>query len=196
MIFSISQLIALVLQYRYLILLPIAIVEGPIITIICGFLISAGQLNLLLVYAIVMVGDLVGDILWYYLGYYYGHPFIKKHGERFGITEEKVAIVEKNFHTYKHPILFFSKITNGLGFALVVLFTAGLSKIPFRRYMLINAVGQFIWSGMLLTAGYFFGNVFIHTKSIQGKLFMVSLAIVFVFFIIKYILQLRKKIIT
>ena len=194
MIFSNTQLIKLILDYRYLIILPIAIIEGPIITVICGFLVSAGQLNLYIVYLIVMLGDLIGDIGWYYLGYCYGHRFVKRFGKRFGITEEKISKAKEKFHNHKDSILFMSKLTNGLGLAVVVLFTAGLSKIPFRRYMVVNVVGEIIWSAMLLALGYFFGNIFLHSKSIQGK-FLISIgAIILVFLGIKYLKVIRAKI--
>jgi membrane protein DedA with SNARE-associated domain len=195
MIFSIGTLIGWIGQYRYAILLPIAIVEGPIITVICGFLCAQGQLDLWIVYLIVMLGDLIGDVIWYYLGYHFGYDFVKKWGKRFGLTEEKIKEVKEKFHEHKHSILFLSKITNGLGLALVVLFTAGLSKIPFKRYMVVNFTGQLIWSGVLLAIGYEFGNVLNQIKNIGGK---IALGIVIAgafFLLITYIRQLHKKII-
>jgi membrane protein DedA with SNARE-associated domain len=192
---SIATLIGWIGQYRYLIILPIAIIEGPIITVICGFLCAQGQFDLLPIYLVVMLGDLIGDVLWYYLGYRFGYRFVQKYGGRFGLTEKKIEEVKEKFHEHKNSILFLSKITNGLGLALVVLFTAGLSKIPFKRYMVINFTGQLIWSGILLVIGYEFGNFLNQIKSIESKL-LIGAAIVAVFvLIILYIKQLRKKII-
>jgi membrane-associated protein len=195
MIFSIGTLIGWIGQYRYVILLPIAIVEGPIITIICGFLCAQGQLSWWIVYLIVMLGDLIGDVLWYYLGYRFGYDFVKKWGGRFGLTEKKITEVKEKFHEHKNSILFLSKITNGLGLALVVLFTAGLSKIPFKRYMLINVSGQLIWSGILLVTGYEFGNLLNQIKNIGGKVALGIVIAAACVLIITYVRQLQKKII-
>jgi len=52
---------SLLLTYKYLILIPLAVVEGPIITVIAGFLITLGYMNIFLVYLIVIAGDLAGD---------------------------------------------------------------------------------------------------------------------------------------
>ncbi len=195
MIFSMATLIGWIGTYRYVILLPIAIVEGPIITIICGFLCAQGQLELWIVYIIVILGDLIGDVVWYYIGYRYGYAFAKKWGERFGLTDQKIEQVKEKFHKHKHSILFLSKITNGLGLALVVLFTAGLSKIPFRRYMIINFTGQLVWSGILLVIGYEFGNALNKIDSIGGKITLgIGVAAAFVLIFV-YIKQVHKKIV-
>ena len=47
----------------------------------------------------------------------------------------------------------------GLGLPLVPLVFAGMSKVPFRRYITVLCVGQFIWTGALLGIGYFFGDI-------------------------------------
>lgn len=195
MIVTTAQLVSWILYYKYVILLPIAVVEGPIISVIGGFLAAEGHLTLWAVYLIVMLGDLIGDVLWYYLGYHYGHRFVKKSGARFGLTEERITKVKEKFHKHKNSILFLSKITNGLGLALVVLFTAGMSKIPFRRYMLINFFGQLIWSGVLLGIGYTFGNVLAQVQSVETKLMIFAGIIVVFFFVILYIRQLHKKVV-
>jgi membrane protein DedA with SNARE-associated domain len=177
------------------ILLPIAVVEGPIISVICGILISQGQLNFWVVYLVVMLGDLIGDVIWYYLGYHFGYTFARKWGKRFGLTEEKISKVKEKFHTHTNFILFFSKITNGLGLALAVLFTAGLAKIPFKRYIAINIIGQCIWSGILLSIGYFFGSALNQIKSIEGKISIVIVVVLVAFLTITYIRRLHKKIV-
>lgn len=195
MIVTTSQLISWILYYKYIILLPIAIVEGPIISVTGGFLSAQGHLTLWMVYLIVMLGDLIGDVVWYYLGYHYGHAFVKKSGKRFAITEEKIAPVKEKFHKHTYSILFLSKITNGLGLAIVVLFTAGLSKIPFKKYMLINFSGQLIWSGVLIAIGYVFGNVLAQVQSVETKVMIFAGVIVVLFFIFLYVRQLHKKVI-
>ena len=48
----------------------------------------------------------------------------------------------------------------GFGFALVTLITAGMAKVPFKKYMLLNVSGQLIWTGVLLSVGYLFGNIY------------------------------------
>lgn len=177
----------------YALIIVLACAEGPILSMLFGVLIRFDLFPFWPVYAALMAGDLIGDIVWYYIGYRYGHGFIRRFGHRFGITEESVARMTKFFHKYKHPILFISKITNGLGLALVTLMTAGMAKIPFWKYMLVNLLGQLIWSGFLLGVGYFFSNLYIQIDNILGRITIIAGAALFLFLMYRFQKQLRKK---
>ena len=160
----------------YALIVALACAEGPILSMIFGVLLRLGYFSFIPVYAALMLGDLIGDVIWYFIGYRYGHAFIARFGKYWNISEEGVEKVTKLFHKHKHSILFISKITNGFGFALVTLMTAGMIKIPFWRYMTINLVGQFAWSGILLGVGYFFGEAYTEVNDWFGR---ISLGILF-----------------
>jgi membrane protein DedA with SNARE-associated domain len=156
----------------YGLIVIVTCVEGPIVSLICGFLLKAGVLYLIPAYLCLMAGDLAGDVIWYTLGYRFGYPFVKRLGKYFSLDIKKVETVQKMFNRYHNSILFISKLTTGLGFATVVLFTAGLSKVPFRRYMTLNAGGQIFWTGGLLLVGYELGNLY---TSVGAKLDLLSI---------------------
>ncbi|MDP3956847.1 MAG: DedA family protein [bacterium] len=160
MVFSDSQVIALVLQYKYAILLPIAFVEGPMIMFFGGILYRLGYFELLPLYFTLLIGDLIADFFWYGLGYYASRPLLKKYGHWFSINEEVFQKIERLFHRHQNKILFISKITMGFGFALATLIAAGAAKVPFKKYAVLNLLGGFIWTGLLLALGYFFGNLY------------------------------------
>ena len=54
--------------YGYAALLPLAIIEGPAVTVFAAFLAAQGVFEVVGVYAIVVLGDLVGDVLHYAVG--------------------------------------------------------------------------------------------------------------------------------
>ena len=56
--------------------------------------------------------------------------------------------------------------------------TAGLVKIPFLKYVGINIIGQFVWTGLLIGVGYFFGDAYMKVDSIIGKLSIFALFVV------------------
>ena len=97
------------------------------------------------------------------------------------------------FHKHKHTVLFLSKISNGLGLALVTLTTAGMIKIPFGRYILVNVLGQFIWTGFLIGAGFFFSNLYIVVDNILGKISITAAIVVIVFLGYRYFKTLKAK---
>ena len=167
----------------YLIVVILSCLEGPFLSLLAGVLLNVGYFSFFPLYFALMLGDLIGDVVWYYIGHHFGHRFIKRFGKYFHITEEGITKMTEVFHKHKYPILFISKATNGFGFALATLVTAGMIKIPFGKYLTINVVGQFVWTGFLLTVGYFFGNWYIRVNNILGRMFIVGIfAIIFVAF--------------
>jgi membrane-associated protein len=179
----------------YVAILFVAIAEGPIISILGGIFAHLGYVHLIPILLTVMAGDLVGDILWYGLGAKYGTGFVGRFGRFFGITPENIESISGIFHRHKYTILIISKLTTGLGFAPVVLFTAGMSNVPFGRYMAINAIGQLVWSSMLLAVGFYFGRFYSFLDNGFEKLTLVAGAIIVVFLISRYCVYLRKRLI-
>ncbi len=161
--------LGLIIAYKYWLLAPLAFLEGPLIMMMSGFLLRLGILSLAPTFALLMLGDLFGDALWYYIGYFFGHPFIRKFGKFFSVSEDKVEAVKKLFERHHSWIIFVSKVTMGFGLALATLITCGISKIPFRRYIALNFLGQFVWTGILLTVGYVFGHLYENINGVIGK---------------------------
>ncbi|MEI6304559.1 MAG: DedA family protein [Candidatus Taylorbacteria bacterium] len=161
----------------YFAIIVLACAEGPILSIFFGALIKIGAFPFLPVYAALMAGDLIGDIVWYEIGRHGASRFVYRFGKYFNLTPERIEKATKIFHKYHGKILIVSKVTNGFGLALVTLMVAGMVRIPFVKYLLINLVGQFFWTGILLASGYFLGDMYMKFDSIFGK---VSVVVIFV----------------
>ncbi len=177
----------------YALIIILACAEGPFLSMIFGVLIRLNYFALLPIYAALMIGDLLGDVGWYYVGRRFGHRFVHRYGKYFSVTEENIGKVEHIFHKYKHRILFISKISNGFGFALVTLITAGIVRIPFYRYMATNLIGQFIWTGILLSVGYFFSNLYQQVDTWFGRISVVALFVVVLAAFIGYKKYVREQ---
>ena len=171
-------LVNLILTYKYFILFPLAVIEGPFVMMISGLLVKLGYLNFLYAYVLLMTGDLLGDVLWREIGYKFGMAFVRKFGKFFNIGEQDIQKVKNIFLKYDSAIIFLSKITMGLGFALVTLITAGLAKIPFRRFLLWNALGGLVWTAGLMMIGFYLGNFYLKVNGVLGKLSVLSLIVV------------------
>ncbi len=155
---TLAQVLVLVLKYKYAIMLPLAIVEGPIVSVLSGFLLQQGYVSFWPAYLTLMAGDLLGDTAWYAIGRYAARPFIKKYGHKFSFTPARVEAVETIFKKHQKKTLLISKLSTGFGLAPLVLMTAGSIGISFPLYIALNTIGQFIWSGLLITVGYYFGH--------------------------------------
>ena len=187
---SLSHVVALIIHYKYLIIFPWAIIEGPIITVIAGFLASLGQVNFFLVYVIVVAGDMVGDAVYYAIGYWGGRRFIGRWGKYLGMTPERLARVEVSFHRNGAKIIVIGKI-HSLG--SIILTSAGISKMNFRKFMWWNFWPTLAKSMALLLIGYFFGSAY---EAIDRYLKNAGILIIILTILVVagyYILQKRAK---
>jgi membrane protein DedA with SNARE-associated domain len=155
-----SPLTILLLTYPYLIIYPLTVVFGPPVVLIAGFLLRLGVFSFWPIYFLVLAGDLTGDVIWYYVGRHGARRLIERFGRWFSVTEKEVERGEVFFHRHQAKILFISKLTTGFGFAIAILIAAGAARVPFKKYITINALGGFIWIGFLLALGYFFGHLY------------------------------------
>lgn len=155
-----SNLLALLGASRYIILFVGTIVEGPVVMLTSGFLYRLGQFDLVPMYIALMLGDFVADVGWYWVGYHGAGPIIKRFGKYLNITPAIIVKIEKRFKKYQTKILIISKLTMGLGFALATLIVAGILRVDFKKYIILNLLGGFIWTALLIVVGYFFGNIY------------------------------------
>jgi membrane protein DedA with SNARE-associated domain len=151
------RVLPLLARFGYPVLLPIAVVEGPAITIIAGALVAAGQFNPVIACLLLVVADLVGDLLYYCLGRFGHAPLVEKLSisKRLSVAAHKLPLLEQRFRENDWKLLMLGK-TQALG--SVILYMAGASKTPFGRYMVLNLIGTFPKVILFETIGYLLGR--------------------------------------
>lgn len=152
--------LAKLLIYKYIIAFPLAIIEGPVVMVACGFLLRLGAFSFWPIYLALVLGDFVADLAWYAVGFYGARKFVDRWGKYFSVTPDSLEKLEKLFEQHHDKILFISKITMGFGFALATLIAAGMAKVPLKKYALYNFFGGFVWTALLMLLGYFFGHLY------------------------------------
>lgn len=178
---TLEHLLGLLATYKYVALYPLAIVEGHIISLASGFLARGGYINPYIAGAVIASGNLTGDALIYWFGYFKGESFALRWGTYVGITPASIIGAKELFTRRHSAILFFTKLTNGFGLQMAVLFTAGLSRVPFGAYMLFNALGEVLWTSSLISIGYIFGQMYMAVEGVFQKVGIAALIIVLVF---------------
>jgi membrane-associated protein len=181
---SLDQIVHWLIIYKYIVIFPIAVVEGPIITIISGFLASIHVLSFGGAFTVVALGDLVGDSLYYCLGRFGRKKFISKFGKFFGLDEYRVERMEKHFKTHPWKTFIFGKVAHGTG--SIILIAAGMSRVPYFEFLGYNIPTTFANSLTLVVIGYYFGHAY---KSINkyfdytSIFFLILLVALYVYFI-------------
>lgn len=182
------------LAYRYLIIVPLSLVAQPLVSMISGALARLGYFDILILYGIVVTTAIIGDVAWYWIGYRWGERFVKRFGRYFSITPKHVHGVKKIFSRYHTSILLVSKVTNGVGLAWVTLFTAGMTRIRFGRYLVLNILGELIWSAMTLSIGYFFSHLYITVHDVMGKVFLTAAIALAAALVLGFWIYVRRRI--
>lgn len=134
--------------------MPLSIIEGPIVAVICGFLVTLKVMNPLLAYVILVVGDVVGDGIIYYIGYS-GKRFLKY----FKITEEKLEKAKTYFHENHKKAIAMSKLVHGIGFTGLI--AAGASHVPYKRYFKTCTLISLVQSFVMILIGFLFGHAYV-----------------------------------
>lgn len=166
---------------KYILIFLGSFFEGSAVMMATGLLWHTGVVSFWFAYVMLLTGDVLSDIMWYFIGFFGGRPFFGKWGHIIGVTPEIFAKVERRFHKYHTRILIISKLTMGLGIATVILSVAGMLRISFVRYFLINLIGGFIWVLFLMGIGYFFGNLLLYVPREFKIIIAISIPILFLF---------------
>ena len=179
---GLDSIVSILQAHGLFILLPLAIVEGPIVTVIGAFLASQGYLSLVAVYLIVVAADLIGDGLFYAVGRYGKALLLDRWGHYVGVTPERLVRLEHHFDHHGGKTLLIAKATHSLGFA--ILLAAGASRMQFGPFIWYNVVGTLPKSLFFLLVGYLLGYAYLQIDSyiVGYSLLVVAVAAIALFY--------------
>jgi len=141
-----------------LLLFPLAVIEGPIVTVIAAYLASLGYINIFAVFAVAISADLVGDSILYCLGRFGYDIIAKRFASRFRIHAGQLAAIAEHFRLHGGRTLLIGKLTHAVGF--IILFVAGASRMPFLSFIWYNLLGTLPKSLFFVTIGYTIGYAY------------------------------------
>lgn len=134
-------------------LAPLALVEGPIVTIAAAALAAKGILPLPAVIAIATAADLTGDALLWIVGRKLRHALPRGLHRRIART-----IPPRHMRRKAGRILTLGKITHSAG--AVVLVAAGMARVPFARFLAFNLAATLPKVAAFAAIGWTFGATF------------------------------------
>ncbi len=185
MFLSLPHIVALLQHYGYLILFPVVVVEGPIITVIAGFFISLGIFHGAIAYAVIVVGDLTGDALHYAVGRWWDRvSWLARIGRALGYKKEHAEAIERHFTKHLGKTLILGKISHGVGGGVLV--AAGIARVDFWKYMWYNFIATVPKSLLLLLIGYYFGSSYVAIDRYFGYLALgIALLLIIIYLIVR-----------
>jgi membrane protein DedA with SNARE-associated domain len=182
---ELAAVIALLEQYRYLILFPLACIEGPMLGFITGTLIPLGYFSPVPLFVTLVLADVIPDIAYYFLGRWGNNQaVVEKWGHKIRLTPERFELLRKLWHTHTIKAMMITKFSYGISTPLLI--TAGLVHVPFNRFWKWSAVLAAAQYSALMALGYFFGGYFAMVESTIVRV-QILVAAAVVVFIIYYI---------
>jgi membrane protein DedA with SNARE-associated domain len=129
-----------------------ALLPGEASLIVAGALASSGRLSLPLVIAVAAGAAIVGDNV----GYQIGRRGLRRVLDRPGRRRAAIQRGEAFFRRHGAAAVFFGRWLPGLRVAASWL--AGANRMPWRRFLLWNALGGISWAATVGSAAYVLGR--------------------------------------
>ncbi len=160
---TIDQILSLIAQYGYLLVFFGVMLEsvgiplpGESILIAAGVMVQQGHLNLGDAIVFGVLGAVVGDQLGYWVGREGGRPFVLRWGRYVLVTPARLARAERFFAHHGGKAVFLARFVTGLRvFGALV---AGISRMPWRTFVVYNALGGAVWATAAVMVGYLLGG--------------------------------------
>jgi membrane protein DedA with SNARE-associated domain len=164
------------------------VAPGEFTVILGGVIAGQGTINIFVLIGIVWACTLTGDTLSFFLGRRLGRSFLEKHGPKFRLTHERLAVVEQHFQRRGGATVLVGRF---IGFVRPIApFLAGASRLPYRRFLPYSIVGTGLWGPGFCLLGYIFWQSFDQVTKYAGRATLIFGVIVFT---VVGIVWLRRK---
>ncbi len=166
-------------------------VPGDTVVIIAGFLAFRRLLKLPVALAIASLGAAIGDSIGYFIGRRYGEGFLLRHGRRFHIRRPQLDAAKRFLDRHGGPALVIGRFAAYIRTFVPVM--AGISKMPYPKFVLFNVIGGILWAAAYMAVGYFFGEGWERAGKILGAAWGAILAVVVIVVVIVMIVRRKRR---
>jgi len=129
---------------------------GDSLVFATGALAAAGSLKAAPIYIILCVAAVAGDSVNYSIGHFLRDKVTARENIRF-IKREYLDRTDGFFKKHGGKTIIIARFIPII--RTFAPFVAGVGTMPYRRFILFNAIGGVFWVSIALFAGYFFGNI-------------------------------------
>lgn len=151
-----------------------------IVLLILGYLSASTFINFWGGVAVAILGILLGNNFSYWIFRQQGRPFLDKWGHLIHLPVERVATIEQKWEKHGARAVFISRFM--LGFRFLGPVVAGLTKMSWLKFFLVDLAGVVIWVLVNNTVGYYFSlhldTVLADLKYLKHYIFVVILLLI------------------
>ena len=129
---------------------------GETVLIAASVYAGAGRLNIVAVGVIGFVAAVLGDNVGFAIGHFGGRSLVLRYGRYVRLTEERLDKAESFFTRHGGKIVTVARFVEGLRQANGLI--AGVTGMPWRRFLAFNALGAALWVATWTSVGYLAGG--------------------------------------
>lgn len=130
-------------------------IPSEVIMPLAGFLAGSGDLSLTLTVVMGTAGSVTGTLMWYYIGKSIGEARLKRwaarHGRWLTLAPSDIDNARDWFERHGAAAVFFGRMIPAIRTLISV--PAGLSTMPFSKFLIYTILGSALWTGVLTFAG-------------------------------------------
>lgn len=150
-----------------------------------GYAGQSHHLDPWILFAVALAAAITGDNIGFWIGDKGGYRLAKRYGKKVRLDERRLKVGRYVFDRHGTKVVFLGRFVSIL--RTYAAFLAGTSRMRWRRFVLANAAGGIVWSGIYTFAAYRAGTAL---RDLSGKI-DVALGIGAVLVILAVLLAVR-----
>jgi membrane-associated protein len=165
------------------------VLPGETAVILGGVLAAAGKIELWILLLVVPVAAILGDSVGYEVGQRFGPRVLASRLMR--SHQHRLAVAQTFLRERGGWAVFIGRFTAFLRAVMPGL--AGLSRMPYRRFLVFNALGGITWGVGAALLGYFAGNSYETVEKVVGRGSALLLVLVVVAALVVWQVRRRRR---
>lgn len=159
----------------------------------CGTLVGIGAVGFFPLLLAATLGSVVGFVFMFWLGWEFGVKIVDSDRLKF-INHKTLEKPEEWFRNHGYLIIVVNRFLSGT--RAVISFFAGMSKLSRTKTVVYSSVSALAWNSILILLGAIFAEnwqVADYYMTLYGKILTPVVIAIILFFLIRWLIGLRKK---
>lgn len=143
---------------------------GDSLLFVAGAVAAAGGMDVQLVAATLLSAALCGDNVNYWIGRFVGPKVFKHEGGRW-LKRENLERTHAFMEKHGPKAIIIARFVPVV--RTFVPFVCGIGRLTYVRFLVFSLIGALIWVGLLVPAGYFFGNLDVVKNNLTAVILLI-----------------------
>ncbi len=143
---------------------------GDSLLFVAGAVAAAGGMDVQLVAATLLSAALCGDNVNYWIGRFVGPKVFKHEGGRW-LKRENLERTHAFMEKHGPKAIIIARFVPVV--RTFVPFVCGIGRLTYIRFLVFSLIGALIWVGLLVPAGYFFGNLDVVKNNLTAVILLI-----------------------